>query len=333
MIDAPALADALDTAREARFALGRAGALDAKDPACTTAFRLVNEAGDGIPGVAVDVYGDHLVAHLYDEDALAVREPLLDALDALGFSGVYVKVRPKQANTVVDTRTEALAPKKPVRGRAADDEFAIVEHGLPYLVRLGDGLSTGIFLDQRENRRRVRALAAGKRVLNLFAYTCPFTLAAAAGGATRTVSVDAARAAIERGQRGLEHAGLAGDHHAFVIDDVFAWVEQAKRRGEVFDLVLLDPPSYSTVGASRFSADAYRPLAAKVMPLVARDGQLFACTNHRKTVRAKLRRLLHEAARDAGRTVAQMKDLPHPVDFPPPFGREPHLKSILVRLA
>jgi 23S rRNA (cytosine1962-C5)-methyltransferase len=332
-IDAPALADALDLARESRFALGRAGTLDPHDPACTTAFRLVNEGGDGIPGVALDVYRKHLVVHLYDDEALAVREPLLDVLDALGFDGVYVKVRPKQANTLVDTRTEALAPKTTVRGRPADDEFPVIEHGLPYLVRLGDGLSTGIFLDQRENRRRVRALSAGKRVLNLFAYTCPFTLTAAAGGATRTVSVDAARNAIERGQRGLEHAGLSGDHHSFVIDDVFAWVDQAKRRGEVFDLVLLDPPSYSTVGASRFTAEAYRPLAAKVMPLVAKGGQLLACTNHRKTVRAKLRRLLHEAARDAGRTVAQMKDLPPPADFPPPFGREAHLKSILVKLA
>jgi 23S rRNA (cytosine1962-C5)-methyltransferase len=333
VIDEPALADALDTAREARFALGRAGMLDPVDPAATTAFRLVNEGGDGVPGVALDVYGDHLVAHLYDDDALSVREPLLDALDGLGFAGIYLKVRPKQANTLVDTRTEALAPKKPVRGRPAEDELSIIEHGLPYRVRLGDGLSTGIFLDQRENRRRVRALAAGKRVLNLFAYTCPFTLAAAAGGAARTVSVDAARAAIDRGRLGLEHAGLAGDHHVFVVDDVFAYVEQAKRRGELFDLVLLDPPSYSTVGASRFSADAYRPLAAKVMPLVARGGQLLACTNHRKTVRAKLRRLLHEAARDANRTVAQMKDLPPPADFPPPFGREAHLKSILVKLA
>jgi 23S rRNA (cytosine1962-C5)-methyltransferase len=318
------LADALVRAREERYALGRA-----KD---TNAFRLVNEGGDALEGISVDVYGDHLVVSLYDDAAVANREAILDAIHALGFAGIYLKLRPKQANVVVDARNENIAPSTSVRGSAAPDEFTVTEHGLPYLVRLGDGLSTGIFLDQRDNRRRVRELAHGKRVLNLFAYTCPFTIAAAAGGAVRTVSVDAARPAIERGERGLAHAGLSGDH-AFVVDDVFAWLGRASKK-ERFDIVILDPPSYSTVGKQRFSTAAgdYRPLAAAAMAVVAPNGYLLACSNHRQTVQAKLRRLLHEAARSANREVVQMKDLPAPPDFPAPFGREPHLKSILVRL-
>jgi 23S rRNA (cytosine1962-C5)-methyltransferase len=324
--DDSALVDAIELAREDRFALGRSGD--------TTAFRLLNEGGDGVPGVAVDVYGDHLVAHFYDDDAIRAEERVLDALSSLGFSGVYVKRRPKQANTLVDTRTEALAPPRPVRGTPADDEIEIREHGLPYLARLGDGLSTGIFLDQRENRRRVRELSGGKRVLNLFAYTCPFTVAAAAGGASRTVSVDASRPAIDRGAHALEHAGLAGDHHELLVEDVYAYLERAKKKGERFDLVILDPPSYSSVGASRFSTSSdYRPLAAQAMALVSPGGRLLACSNHRQTVRAKLRRWLHEAAREAGREVTQMKDHPAPIDFPPPWGFEHHLKSVLVRLA
>ncbi len=331
-IDEAAFDDALTVGRDSRFALGRAALLPITDPSYTTAFRLLNEGGDGTPGLALDVYGDHLVAHFYDETAIAAREAILDRLHALGFAGVYVKMRPKQANVIVDSRQESLAPKLPARGSAAEDEIVVHEHGLPYLARLGDGLSTGIFLDQRENRRRVGAMAGGKRVLNLFAYTCPFTVAAAAGGAARTVSVDASKGAIERGQRGLENAGLAGAHHEFVVADVFEWLESARRRGERFDLVILDPPSYSSVGASRFTASGYKPLAALAMGVVAKDGQLLACTNHRQTVRAKLRRLLHEAARDAGREVTQMKDLPAPIDFPPPFGLEAHLKSVLVKL-
>ena len=332
VLDQEALGDALELARDDRFALGRSALLPKGDAFRTTAFRWVNEGGDGVPGVCLDVYGDHLVVHLYDDDALAAREPLLDAIDALGFDGVYLKVRPKQANTLVDARTESIAPRGPVRGRAADDEIEIEEHGIPYLARLGDGLSTGIFLDQRENRRRVRALSSGKRVLNLFSYTCPFTIAAAAGGASRTVSVDASKGALERGARGLSHAGLAGDHHQLVVDDVFAWLERARKGKERFDLVILDPPSYSSVGASRFTATNYRPLAALAMSAVAPGGLLLCCTNHRQTVRAKLRRLLHEASRDAGREVVQMKDLPAPIDFPPPWAREHHLKSVLVKL-
>jgi len=330
--DRDAFDDALELARDDRFALGRAGLQERGTSAHTTAFRLANEGGDGLPGLAIDVYGDHLLVHLYDDDL--ARDRVLDALESLGFEGIYLKLRPKQANVIVDSRNETYAPRTPVRGRAAPDEFEIFEHGLPYLTRLGDGLSTGIFLDQRENRVRVRALAAGKRVLNLFAYTCPFTIAAAAGGASRTVSVDAAKPALDRGERGLAHAGFAGDHHAFVADDAVAWLEAARRKRDRFDLVILDPPSYSTVGKSRFSTAAgdYRPLAARAMAVVAPGGHLLACSNHRQTVQAKLRRLLHEAARDAGREVVQMKDLPPPVDFPAPFGREPHLKSILVKL-
>lgn len=331
--DADAFDDALTLSREDRYALGRAGLAASGSNAHTTAFRLVNEGGDGLPGLAVDVYGDHLLVHLYDDDL--AREQVLDALMKLGFAGIYLKLRPKQANVIVDSRNEAYAPRTPVRGSAAPDEFEVFEHGIPYLVRLGDGLSTGIFLDQRENRSRVRALSAGKRVLNLFAYTCPFTLAAAAGGATRTVSVDAAKPALDRGERGLAHAGLSGDQHAFVVDDVLTWLEGARRKRDRYDLVILDPPSYSTVGKTRFSTSAgdYRPLAAKAMAVTAPGGYLLACSNHRQTVQAKLRRLLHEAARDAGREVQQMKDLSPPVDFPSAFGREPHLKSILVRLA
>ncbi len=325
--DRNAFDDALHVARDERYGLGRATDTDA--------FRLVNESGDAIPGVSIDVYGEHLVVSLYGDEAVVEREAILDAIHALGFAGIYLKVRPKQANVIGDGRNERIAPSAPVRGSAAPSEFEIRELGLSYLVRLGDGLSTGIFLDQRENRRRVRELSAGKRVLNLFAYTCPFTLAAAAGGASRTVSVDAAKPALDRGERGLKHAGLAGDHHAFVVDDAVAWLDVAKRKKDRFDLVILDPPSYSTVGKSRFSTSGgdYRPLAARAMAVVANGGYLLACSNHRQTVQAKLRRLLHEAARDAGRKVAQMKDLPPPIDFPPPFGREPHLKSILVRLA
>jgi 23S rRNA (cytosine1962-C5)-methyltransferase len=201
------------------------------------------------------------------------------------------------------------------------------------LVRLGDGLSTGIFLDQRENRRRVRELAAGKSVLNLFAYTCPFTVAAAAGGAVRTVSVDASRGALDRGARSLGNAGLGGDHHQFVDEDCFAYLERARRRGERFDLVLLDPPSYSSVGAQRFSTSSdYPKLAAAAMSVVAPGGALLACSNHRQTVQAKLRRWMHESARAAGRHLVKLKDLPDPSDFPAPWGREAHLSSVLCTL-
>jgi 23S rRNA (cytosine1962-C5)-methyltransferase len=292
-----------------------------------------------LPRLAVDVYDAWLVAQFYGDDGpwsdVARRGRVLDRLLALGFDGVYVKVRPRQANVLVDTRREELAPAHPVRGRAAPAELAIVEEGMPLLVRLGDGLSTGVFLDQRGNRRRVRELAAGKRVANLFAYTCAFTVAAALGGAARTVSVDASAAALERGRANLSHAGVLerGDH-ALVAADAFAWLARAARRGERFDLVILDPPSYSTTKRGRFVAGSdYVRLAAAAMAVLAPGGKLLACTNHRGIPQSRFRRIVFDAARAAKRDVTQVKDLRPPSDYPEPVGAEPHMKSVLASLA
>jgi 23S rRNA (cytosine1962-C5)-methyltransferase len=163
---------------------------------------------------------------------------VLDGVFSLGVRGVYLKVHPKQSNTLIDPRSESLAPSGPVRGEPAPDPLVIHESGLAYRVRLGDGLKTGIFLDQRENRRRVRELARGKHVLNLFAYTCGFTVAAAAGGALSSVSVDASKGALERGKENLEENGLFSPAHALVDDDVFSWLKFAGKRNERYDLVV-----------------------------------------------------------------------------------------------
>jgi 23S rRNA (cytosine1962-C5)-methyltransferase len=300
----------------------------------TTAFRLANGAGDALPGVDVDVYGEHLVVALSSEEAVAAREAVLDAVFALGPAGVYLKLRPKHASVLVDTRRADVAPRTPVRGAPAPDVFTIHELGLPYLVRLGDGLSTGIFLDQRENRRRVRLAASGQRVLNLFAYTGAFTVAAVAGGARSSVTVDVSAGVCAWARQNLEAAGADAGRHTVIEADVLPWLTRVAPGGEPFDLALLDPPSFATTKQSRFSAGSdYRAVAALVLRTLAPGGRLLACTNHRGLPKVKLRRYLHEAARDAGREVVQMKDFPDPEDYPPAPGTEPHLKSVLVTLA
>ncbi len=340
--DVPALARALAQAARVRYGLGHA---DWGERA-TTAFRLVNEAGDALPHLAVDVYGGHLVAQLYDDESgpwrdVTRRDRVLDALAALGFDGVYLKVRPKQANTLVDTRREDLAPKAPVRGAAAPERLVVHEEGIPYVVRLGDGLSTGIFLDQRANRRRVRELAAGGSVVNLFSYTCAFSVAAAVGGAWRTISVDASVAALERGRENMREAGvLDGAEHVFVAEDAFAWLarhakdkDKNKKNEARHDLVLLDPPSYSSTKKRRFVADHdYPELAALALGSLRPGGKLLACTNHRGISKARFRKMLFDAVRKAGKEAASIKDTPEPLDFPPAIGSESHLKSAIVTL-
>jgi 23S rRNA (cytosine1962-C5)-methyltransferase len=313
----------LATAIEARWALGRSSD--------TNAFRLVHGEGEGLGGFAVDVYGEHLLVHLFSEEARAQKDAIVAQIDALGCKGVYLKVHPKQSNTLVDPHREELAPAAPVRGDPAPDPLIVWESGLAYRVRLGDGLKTGIFLDQRENRRRVRELAAGKRVLNLFAYTCGFTVAARAGGAAQTVSVDASRGALSWGAENLEQNAFVAPEDRLIDADALVWLKQAKKRGDLFDLVVLDPPSYATTKTSRFSAaDDLPELAAQAMSVLAPGGRLLACTNHRGISPTKFRKQMHEAARQSGKTIVQMKDLPEPADFPPPWGEGAHLKSLLI---
>lgn len=317
---------ALRAAAEQRYGLAHRGDTDA--------FRLANGVGDGLPGLDVDRYGEHLVIALSTEEAVAAREEILDAAASLGAAGVYLKLRPKHASRIVDARREEFAPRTPVRGEPAPESFTVQELGLSFEVRLGDGLSTGIFLDQRENRRRVRELSRGARVLNLFAYTGAFTVAAAAGGARASTTVDVSRGALAWARKNLDAIGAGAEQHALIEADALIWLERAAEAKPRWDLTIFDPPSFATTKQTLFSAESdYRKVAALAMRVTAPGGKLLACTNHRGIARAKLRRHLHEAARLAGREVTQMKDLPDPSDFPPEPGHESHLKSLLVTLA
>lgn len=297
----------------------------------TTAFRLANGGGDDLPGVQVDLYGSHLVVSLVSPEAEALKDALLDAASALGPEGVYLKVRPKQASVVRDDERAARTPKTAVRGSDAPEELLVRENGLGYFVRLGDGLQTGLFLDQRDNRERVRALSGGMRVLNLFGYTGAFSVAAAAGRAAQTVTVDVSAGVLARARKNLDLLGVPEKDHLLLDVDALVWLKGAAKRGEEYDLVIVDPPSFATTKTSTFSAkDDLGAVLSLALRVTAKGGRLLASTNHRGISRQRLRRALREAARDAGRDLWQAKDLPGTVDFPPEPGFEPAMKSVLV---
>jgi 23S rRNA (cytosine1962-C5)-methyltransferase len=317
----------VNSAVETRWGLGRS-ALSTSPTTPTTAFRIINGAGDGLPGLAVDAYAEWLVAHVYSDEVEAAIEPIVDILHGLGWQGIYLKCHPKQANIVADTRDPRLAPSEPVRGVAAPSELLVLEHGHPFLVKLNDGLRTGLFLDQRENRQRVLRASGGKRVLNLFAYTGGFSAAALAGKANEVVSVDNSTTALNWCKRNIFLLHSESSHRA-ITADVFEALARFEKVGERFDLLVIDPPSYSTSRTRRFRVvDDLGELLALAMRVTSSSGSMLASVNHRGISPKALRRYVLDAARSVGRTVKKITDLPTQTDFPLDFSDQLGSKSV-----
>lgn len=246
-------------------------------PPGTDAFRWL----DGeVPGVSVDVFRDVAVLSLYREFSAPQERALAEGLmQAAPLRAVYLKRRPREARREANEAADRVAPKLPVCGAAAVP-FVAHELGVAFEIRPDNGLSVGLYLDAREARGWVRRNAAGRTVLNLFAYTCGFGVAARLGGALRAVNVDSSRKVLEWGELNLAHNGLTPDRRDFIAGDSFDWLARFAKKGERFELVVLDPPGFATTKVSRFSAarDYFRLVEAAAVVL-QQGGVLLALCN------------------------------------------------------
>jgi 23S rRNA (cytosine1962-C5)-methyltransferase len=277
-------------------------------------FRVVAEQGDGLPGVTIDRYGQYAVLAVASDEAEQQARAIAELLVQHGTRGVYLKRREKRDLR----RAEALevAPLLPLSGEPAPVPLTVDERGMKIQCELGDGLSTGLFIDQRDNRQRVREVAGGKQVLNLFSYCCSFSVAAALGGAARVTSVDVGGRALERGRANFVANDLDPARHEFVQSDAVRFVRGAVKHGRKVDLIVLDPPSFGTVGRATFKFDRdIVGLMADCLRLLAPGGVLLCVTNHKKTNLQAFRRYLQAAAEQARRDI-KVKDLPSQLDCP-----------------
>lgn len=290
----------------------------------TTAFRMVNAEGDGVPGIAVDWLDGVAVVSLYqpftEEEERAVAAAAAGALCA---RSVYLKRRPKEARVAATTRREALAPEAPAAGEAVP-ELEVKEAGLCFRVRPAQGLAVGLYLDIRDTRAWVRAQARGRSVLNCFAYTCAFSVAARAGGATSAINVDLSRRALDWGEENARLNGQPVDRRDFLSGDVFDWLPRLRKRGQRFDLVVLDPPSFATGRRQVFAAGRdYPKLCAVAARVVSAGGLLVACCNLEKLAEDRFQRMVEEGLHRAERPGTLVKRLgPSPLDFPASGGRQ-----------
>ncbi len=232
---------------------------------------------------AIDVYGGQIHLQEYDTGWLMQPEEyetwLSEVLEAVAFitgfapADIHLKRRERQKGTQQYEKT----------GKAGAD-FIVHEHGRRFWVNLEKYLDTGLFLDHRNTRQRVGEMAAGKRFLNLFAYTGSFSVYAATGGAAASETVDLSNTYLDWARRNFELNGIDEARHQIVRADVFQYLQAAAQAGKPFDLIVMDPPSFSNSRKMLDILDIQRDhmrLIDGAMALLASDGLLFFSNNLR----------------------------------------------------
>ena len=312
----------------------------------TNAFRLIHGASDGWPGWYADQLGDHLLSQsepaLTDEQRQFLRERLDRATASHGLSpAAYHKILDRQ----VRQSTIAQTSSQLVLGPAAPDRFVVRENGVQFELSFNEGHSVGLFPDQRDNRRRFLMNhvaadfplfpggAAGREVLNTFAYTCGFSVCAALAGA-RATSLDLSKKYLEWGRRNFALNGLDPAAHDFIYGDVFDWLRRLTKKGRAFDVIVLDPPTFSQSkehGVFRVEKD-FGKLVAAALALLKPDGALLASTNAAKLEPEKFLELTGAAITAAHRKIIRQHYVPQPPDFPISQAEPAYLKTVWLRI-
>ena len=304
----------------------------------TTACRLMHGAADGEPGWYMDQLGEHF---LIQSESASIHPRLLALAHSLQARSIYYKRLERNLRRV----QPGEAGPQLVQGTVAPDRFLIRENGLQFELSFQEGYSTGLFLDQRDNRRRflnnhVAAdfplflqEPAGGEVLNAFAYTCGFSVCAAAGGA-RTVSLDLSKKYLEWGRRNFVHNRLDPETHDFIYGDVFDWLKRLARKQRRFDAVILDPPTFSQSkisGVFRAESD-YGKLLELAIPLLKKQAVLFMSTNAVSVTPERFVELAKRTATSCRRRFLAQHYVPQPIDFPITRAEPSHLRSLWLRL-
>jgi 23S rRNA (cytosine1962-C5)-methyltransferase len=322
--------DAIDAAfirrQIERAVAARAPMLDAGHSGC----RLLHGESDGLPGVIADRYGDVVVVQLSSAGGERWRDAIVAALAAAtGAACVY------ERSDAEVRALEGLAPRSGVAHGELPAPVTFIEDGLSYHVDVVAGQKTGFYLDQRDNRRAIRALAAGRETLNVFCYTGGFTLSALAGGASRVTSLDSSQAALALARENLAlNPALGAERAEWVEADAFAALRKMRDAARAFDLVVLDPPKFAPTAAHAERASrAYKDVNLWALKMLRPGGLLatFSCSGGIDA--ALFQKIVAGAALDAhadATIVARFgPSADHPVTLAFPEGD--YLKGLLLR--
>jgi len=299
----------------------------------TTACRLVNAESDRLPGLIVDRYGAYLVLQSLtlglEQRKAEVVTALVELTSSQGIRGIYersdVDVRAKEGLASVTGRLWGQEPPEVVE---------ILEHGRRFLVDVKRGHKTGFYLDQCVNRTRASSYCQDREVLDCFAYTGGFTVAALRGGARSVTVVEASTEALRLAQDNVAlNLGTPGAE--YVAGDVFQVLRQLREEGRRFDLVILDPPKFAhSQGQVQRATRGYKDINLLGMELLRPEGILvtFSCSG---LVSAELfQKVVFGASLDAGREVQILERLTQSPDHPVllSFPEAEYLKGLVCRV-
>jgi 23S rRNA (cytosine1962-C5)-methyltransferase len=299
----------------------------------TTGYRLVHGENDGLPGVVADRYGDFVVLKLYSAGLTPHRGHIVEALrlEARGLAGVFGRDEIPR-----DEESDEAAPQgKVLWGAEPPERIEIDEHGMKLLVDVRRGQKTGLFLDQRENRKLVRDLSVGRGdVLNLFGYTGGFSVAAALGGAKHVVTIDVDRDAITLARENFRVNGLDPADHAFASEDAFEILKRYKAQGRQFDLVVCDPPAFAkSQKAVEAAVAGYAALNRAALHVLAPGGLLVTASCSARVSPEQFQDAVKEAAYKTRIDLQLVEDRRQPPDHPvaPQFREGRYLKLAVYR--
>ncbi len=295
-------------------------------------LRLIHAESDGLPGVVADRYGDTVVIQLTSAGAEKWRKSIVAALiKVAGCARIY-----ERSDSEV-RKLEGLEPVTGwVHGDAPNDGIVITENGVAMDVDIVAGHKTGFYLDQRDNRRLLGKLAAGKRVLNCFCYSGGFSLQALAGNAQRVLSIDSSQPALDTAARNLAlNPALPAERAEWRCGNVFDELRRLREANESFDIVILDPPKFApTVRHSDHASRAYKDVNLNGFKLLAPGGLLMTYSCSGGIGIELFQKIIAGAALDAHRSARIVTRLQgaadHPVDLAFPEGE--YLKGLLIQV-
>jgi 23S rRNA (cytosine1962-C5)-methyltransferase len=291
----------------------------------TTAYRVINGEGDGIPGLIVDKYENALSIQTYSAGLEPLFKTILESLlaELPDTKWVWRRNQIRLANTNQDGL---------IYGKNIPEKIIFLENGIKFSTDLQNGQKTGFFLDQRDNRDLIRQIAQDRSFLNICGYTGAFTVAAAYGGARSSVTVDIAQPALNEASNNLELNGLSAESHKLVCEDMYKYLEVCKKK---FSLVVLDPPSMAKNKKDLDKAlKAYLKLNVAGIKTVAHHGFLFTASCSSQVSREDFYQMVADAAFKARRKATVVKEsfhaLDHPISLAQIEGR--YLKGLLLKL-